>query len=143
MKNQKCNQPTESPNRANQKNNLVANLFLFNTVFMLFTKEFNGVIGIDLSQTSFNIIQLNEGFRSNTFYVINNLIFCVVFYKQKSYLLRLAFFVSVEKFIYKFGMLLGIYEFNKGYSDYLSIGVMVAFMIFDKIKWRFRLDMFS
>ena len=107
---------------------------------MLFTKEFSGLIGIDLSQTSFNIIQINEDIRSNIFYVINNLMFCIFFYKQKSYLLRLAFFVAVEKFIYKLGMLLSIYEFNKGYSDFLSIGVMIAFMIFDKVKWRFRLN---
>ena len=133
----------ENQNLKSRKNNIVANLFLFNTVFMLFTKEFSGTIGIDFTKTSFNIIQLNEDFRSNAFYVINNLIFCVLFYKQKSYLLRLAFFVAVEKFIYKAGMLLDFYEFNKGYSDYLSLGVMVAFMIFDKIKWRFRLDIFS
>ena len=107
---------------------------------MLFTKEFNGLIGIDLSQTSFNIIQINEDIRSNVFYVINNLMFCIFFYKQKSYLLRLAFFVAVEKFIYKLGMLLGIYKFNKGYSDFLSISVMIAFMVFDKVKWRFRLN---
>jgi len=68
--------------------------------------------------------------------------FCVLFYKQKPYLLRLAFFVAVEKFIYKAGMLLGFYEFNKGYSDYLSISVMIAFMVFDKVKWKFRSDIF-
>lgn len=128
----------ENQNLKNQRNNLVANLFLFNTVFMLFTKEFSGTIGIDLAQTSFNVIQINEDFRSNAFYVINNLMFCVLFYRQKSYLLKLAFFVAVEKFIYKLGMLLGFYEFNKGYSDYLSLGVIIAFMIFDKTKWRFR-----
>jgi len=133
----------ENPNLTSRKNRIVANLFLFNTIFMLFTKEFDGTIGIDLSQTSFNVIQLNEDFRSNVFYVINNLMFCILFYRQKSYLLRLAFFIAVEKFIYKLGMLVGIYEFNKGYSDYLSIGVMVAFMIYDKIKWRFRLDTFT
>lgn len=105
---------------------------------MLFTKEFNGLVGIDLTQTSFNVIQINEDFRSNVFYVINNSMFCVLFYRQKSYLLRLAFVVAIEKFIYKLGMLLGFYEFNKGYSDYLSLGVMIAFMIFDKIKWKFR-----
>lgn len=105
---------------------------------MLFTKEFDGLVGIDLTQTSFNIIQLNEDFRSNVFYVINNLMFCVLFYRQKSYLLKLAFVVAIEKFIYKLGMLLGFYEFNKGYSDYLSLGVMISFMIFDKIKWKFR-----
>lgn len=133
----------ESQSQASRRNNLVANLFLFNTVFMLFTKEFGGTIGINLSQTSFNIIQLNEDFRSNVFYVINNLMFCVLFYKQKSYLLRLAFVVAVEKFIYRVGMLAGFYEFNKGYSDYLSVGVMVAFMVFDKVKWRLRSDIFG
>lgn len=105
---------------------------------MLFTKEFSGIIGIDFSQTSFNVIQVHEDFRSNLFYVINNLMFCVLFYRQKSYLLRLAFVVAVEKFIYKLGMLFEFYEFNKGYSDYLSLGVLIAFMIFDKVKWRFR-----
>ena len=109
---------------------------------MLFTKEFSGTIRIDLSQTSFNVIQINEDVRSNLFYVINNLIFVIFFYKQKSYLLRLAFLVAIEKLIYKFGMLVGLYEFNKGYSDFLSIGVMVAFMIYDKIKWKFRLGIF-
>lgn len=133
----------ESQNRTSQRSSLIANLFLFNTIFMLFSKEFKGTIGLDSTQTSFNIIQLNEDFRSNVFYVINNLIFCILFYRQKSYLLRLAFFVAVEKFIYKVGMLVGFYEFNKGYSDYLSIGVMVAFMIYDKIKWRFHLDTFT
>lgn len=132
----------ESQSHKNQRNNILANLFLFNTIFMLFTKEFSGGIGIDLSQTSFNIIQLNQDFRSNVFYVVNNFIFCVLFYKQKSCLLRLAFFVAVEKFIYKLGMLLGFYEFDKGYSDFLSISVMIAFMIFDKIKWKFRLGIF-
>ena len=132
----------ENPNRTNRKNSLVANLFLFNTIFMLFTKEFSGTIRIDLSQTSFNVIQINEDVRSNLFYVINNLIFVIFFYKQKSYLLRLAFLVAIEKLIYKFGMLVGLYEFNKGYSDFLSIGVMVAFMIYDKIKWKFRLGIF-
>ena len=112
----------ENPNRISRKNSLVANLFLFNTIFMLFTKEFSGTTGIDLSQTSFNVIQLNEDFRSN--------------------LLRLAFVVAVEKLIYKFGMLVGLYEFDKGYSDFLSIGVMVAFMIYDKVKWKFRLGGF-
>lgn len=130
--------PMESQSHKNQRNSILSNLFLFNTVFMLFTKEFSGTIGIDLSQTSFNVIQINEDIRSNIFYVINNLIFCVLFYKQNSYLLKLAFFVAVEKFIYKLGMLLGFYDFNKGYSDFLSIAVMVAFMIFDKIKWKFR-----
>lgn len=110
---------------------------------MLFTKEFDGLIGIDLTQTSFNIIQINEDIRSNVFYVINNLMFCIFFYKEKSYLLRLAYTIAVEKFFYKFGMLVGLYEFNKGYSDFLSIAVMVAFMIYDKIKWRFRSDIFS
>lgn len=133
----------ENQNRTSQRSSLIANLFLFNTIFMLFSKEFKGTIGLDSTQTSFNIIQLNEDFRSNVFYVINNLIFCILFYRQKSYLLRLAFFVAVEKFIYKVGMLVGFYEFNKGYSDYLSIGVMVAFMIYDKIKWRFHLDTFT
>jgi hypothetical protein len=109
---------------------------------MLFTKEFDGTIGIDFSQTSFNIIQINEDIRSNVFYVINNFIFCVFFYKQQSYLLRLAFVVAVEKLIYKLGMLVGFYDFNKGYSDFLSIGVMVAFMIYDKIKWKYRLGTF-
>lgn len=108
---------------------------------MLFTKEFSGTIGIDLTQTSFNIIQINEDIRSNIFYVINNFIFCVFFYKQKSYLLRLAFIVAIEKLVYKFGMLIGIYNFNKGYSDFLSIVVMISFMIFDKIKWKFRSGM--
>lgn len=130
-----------NPNRTNQRSNLIANLFLFNTVFMLFTKEFSGTIGIDLTQTSFNIIQINEDIRSNIFYVINNFIFCVFFYKQKSYLLRLAFIVAIEKLVYKFGMLIGIYNFNKGYSDFLSIVVMISFMIFDKIKWKFRSGM--
>lgn len=132
-----------NPTQKSRKNNLVANLFLFNTVFMLFTKEFDGLIGIDLTQTSFNIIQINEDIRSNVFYVINNLMFCIFFYKEKSYLLRLAYTIAVEKFFYKFGMLVGLYEFNKGYSDFLSIAVMVAFMIYDKIKWRFRSDIFS
>ena len=132
----------ENPNRTSRKNKIVANLFLFNTIFMLFTKEFNGTIGIDLSQTSFNVIQLNEDFRSNLFYVINNLMFVVFFYNQESYLLRLAFVVAVEKLIYKFGMFVGIYDFNKGYSDFLSIGVIIAFMIYDKIKWKFRLGGF-
>jgi len=109
---------------------------------MLFTKEFSGTIGIDLSLTSFNVIQINEDFRSNLFYVINNFIFCVFFFRQKSYLLRLAFIIAVEKLIYKLGMLIGLYEFNKGYSDILSIFVMVSFMIYDKIKWKFRLDTF-
>lgn len=133
----------ESQRQKNQKNNILANLFLFNTVFMLFTKEFNGTIGVDFSQTSFNVIQLNEDFRSNAFYVINNLMFCVLFYGQKPYLFRLAFVVAVEKFIYKFGMLLGFYDFNKGYSDFLSLGVMIAFMVFDKVKWKLRLDIFT
>ena len=128
-----------NPNQKSQKRtNLVANLFLFNTVFMLFTHEFNGIIGIDLNQTSFNVIQLNEDIRSNIFYTVNGLIFCVLFYKSTSYLAKLAFSVAVLKFLYKLGMLIGLYEFNKGYSDYLSIGVMVAFMVYDKIKWKFR-----
>jgi len=133
----------ENQSQASRKNNIVANLFLLNTVFMLFTKEFSGIIGIDSTQTSFNIIQINEDFRSNVFYVINNLMFCVFFYKEKSYLLRLSFIIAAEKFIYKLGMLLGLYEFNKGYSDYLSLGVLIAFMVYDKIKWKFRLDIFS
>lgn len=121
---------------------MAANLFLFNTIFMLFTKEFNGTIGIDLSQTSFNIIQINEDIRSNLFYVINNLTFCVFFYRKKEYLLRLAFVIAVEKLIYKLGMLIHLYEFNKGYSDFLSIAVMITFMVYDKVRWRFRLDTF-
>jgi hypothetical protein len=129
-------------NQKNQKNNLAANLFLFNTAFMLFTKEFSGTMGMDLSATSFNVIQINEDIRSNIFYVVNNLIFCVFFYRQKEYLLRLAFWIAVAKFIYKFGMLVGVYEFNKGYSDFLSIAIMVLFMIFDKIKWKFRSGIF-
>ncbi len=110
---------------------------------MLFTKEFDGTIGVDLSQNSFNFIQINEDIRSNVFYVINNLTFCVFFYGQKSYLMRLAFVVAIEKLIYKLGMLFGFYEFNKGYSDFLSIAVMISFMIFDKVKWRFRSDIFT
>lgn len=134
----------ENQSRKNQKNNiLAANLFLFNTVFMLLTKEFDGIIRVDLTETSFNVIQINEDIRSNLFYVINNLIFCVFFYGQKLYLIRLAFVIAGEKLAYKFGMLIGLYEFNKGYSDFLSILVMVSFMIFDKIKWKFRSDIFT
>lgn len=104
---------------------------------MLFTKEFSGTVGIDFSQTSFNIIQINEDIRSNIFYVINNMTFCVFFYRKKGYLMQLAFVIAVENLIYKIGMLVVFYEFNKGYSDFLSISVMITFMVYDKVKWRF------
>lgn len=128
-----------------QKSNLtlVANLFLFNTIFMLFTKEFNGIIGIDLSETSFNVIQINEDIRSNIYFTINALIFCILFWKSNFYLVRLAYLVAMIKFIYKLGMLFGFYEYNSGYSDFLSLGTMIAFMIYDKIKWKFLSDIFT
>lgn len=135
----------ENQTPKSQKSNLtlVANLFLFNTIFMLFTKEFNGIIGIDLSETSFNVIQINEDIRSNIYFTINALIFCILFWKSNVYLIRLAYSIAVIKFIYKLGMLLNFYEYNSGYSDYLSLGTMIFFMIYDKIKWKFLSDIFT
>lgn len=65
-------QPMENQTQKSQKSNLalIANLFLLNTVFMLFTKEFDGLIGIDLSETSFNIIQINEDIRQKHIKII-------------------------------------------------------------------------
>lgn len=122
---------------------LVANLFLFNTIFMLFTKEFDGIVGIDLSETSFNVIQINEDIRSNIYFTINALIFCILFRKSNVYLIRLAYSIAVIKFIYKLGMLLNFYGYNSGYSDYLSLGTMIFFMIYDKIKWKFLSDIYT
>lgn len=138
-------QPMENQTLKSRKSNLalIANLFLLNTVFMLFTKEFDGIIGIYLSETSFNVIQINEDIRSNIYYTINALIFCILFYKSKVYLIRLAYAVAVIKFIYKLGMLFGLYSYNSGYSDFLSLGTMIAFMIYDKIKWKFLSDIFT
>ena len=135
----------ENQTQKSQKSNLalIANLFLLNTVFMLFTKEFDGLIGIDLSETSFNIIQINEDIRSNIYYTINALIFCILFYKSKIYLIRLAYSIALIKFIYKLGMLFGLYSYNSGYSDFLSLGTMITFMIYDKIKWKFLSDIFT
>lgn len=135
----------ENQTPKSQKSNLilVANLFLFNTIFMLFTKEFNGIIGIDLSETSFNVIQINEDIRSNIYFTINSLIFCILFRKSNVYLIRLAYSIAVIKFIYKLGMLLNFYEYNSGYSDYLSLGTMIFFMIYDKIKWKFLSDIYT
>ena len=135
----------ENQTPKSQKSNLtlVANLFLFNTIFMLFTKEFNGIIGIDLSETSFNIIQINEDIRSNIYFTINALIFCILFWKSNVYLIRLAYAVAMIKFIYKLGMLFSFYKYNSGYSDFLSLGTMITFMIYDKIKWKFLSDIFT
>ena len=126
----------ENLSHQNQKNNLIANLFLFNTIFMLFSKEFNGIIEIDLSFNSFNFLLINEDIRSNVFYVINNLMICLFFYGQKSYFMRLSFVIAIEKLVYKLGMLIGFYEYNKGFSDFLNIGVLISFLIFNKIKWK-------
>lgn len=135
----------ENQTQKSQKSNLtlVANLFLFNTIFMLFTKEFNGIVVIDLSETSFNIIQINEDIRSNIYFTINALIFCILFRKSNVYLIRLAYSIAVIKFIYKLGMLLNFYEYNSGYSDFLSLGTMIVFMIYDKIKWKFLSDIYT
>lgn len=135
----------ENQTPKSQKSNLtlVANLFLFNTIFMLFTKEFNGIIGIDLSETSFNVIQINEDIRSNIYFIINALIFCILFRKSNVYLIRLAYSIALIKFIYKLGMLFGLYSYNSGYSDFLSLGTMIAFMIYDKIKWKFLSDIYT
>jgi len=135
----------ENQTPKSQKSNLtlVANLFLFNTIFMLFTKEFNGIIGIDLSETSFNVIQINEDIRSNIYFTINALIFCILFWKSNVYLIRLAYAVAMIKFIYKLGMLFSFYKYNSGYSDFLSLGTMITFMIYDKIKWKFLSDIFT
>ena len=103
---------------------------------MLFSKEFNGIIEIDLSFNSFNFLLINEDIRSNVFFVINNLMICLFFYGQKSYFMRLAFVIAIEKFVYKLGMLIGFYEYNKGFSDFLNIGVLISFLIFNKIKWK-------
>lgn len=137
--------PMVNQTQKNQKSNLalIANLFLLNTIFMLFTKEFDGIVGIDLSETSFNVIQINEDIRSNIYFTINALIFCILFRKSNVYLIRLAYSIAVIKFIYKLGMLLNFYEYNSGYSDYLSLGTMIFFMIYDKIKWKFLSDIYT
>jgi len=98
---------------------------------MQFTTGFDGVMSIDFSRSVFNIININDDFRSNVYFLLNSLVFVVLFYKQAGVVFRLAFFIACEKFIYKFGMLLHLYEFNDGWSDILGVVAIITFLIFE------------
>lgn len=121
---------------------LIWSLYIFFavTTFMAFTTECEKGFHFNDSATVFNKIQIQKSIRSNFYFLLNDLILLPVFYRRKKKILKLGFGLFAQKFIYNLGLLLEFYEFNKGYSDFLNIGIIASFLIYDTIteKWNFQ-----
>lgn len=111
------------------------------TLFMSFTTECKEGFNFDNTATVFNKIQIQKDIRSNIYFLLNDLILLPVFYKRRNRLLKLGFWLFLQKALYNFGLLFKLYEFNKGYSDFLNIAIIASFLTYDIIseKWNFRL----
>ena len=118
-------------------------IFFAVTMFMSFTTECDCGLNYDSTATVFNKIQIQKSVRSNFYFLLNDLILLPVFYRRKKKILKLAFWLFAQKFIYNLGLLLEFYPFNKGYSDFLNISIIASFLIYDTIaeKWNFQLKL--
>lgn len=121
---------------------LIWSLYIFFavTLFMSFTTECKEGFHYDGTATIFNRIQIEKNIRSNFYFLLNDLILLPVFYRRRNRILKLGFWLFAQKAIYNFGLLINLYEFNKGYSDFLNITIIASFLIFDLIsdKWNYR-----
>ncbi len=115
-------------------------IFFFVTMFMSFTTECKEGFHYNATATIFNRIEIEKSIRSNFYFLLNDLILLPVFYRRKNKILRLGFWIFSQKFVYNLGLLFNLYEFNKGYSDFLNIAIIASFLIYDIVsdKWNFR-----
>lgn len=100
----------------------------------------NGEFSINLSSV-FNIVTMDKSLRGNIYFTLNELPLLFIFYNRKQKVLRLAFWVVLSKFLYNLGILLTLFPYDKGYSDYLNVIIVGFFLFFDVYnpKWKFQL----
>ena len=100
----------------------------------------NGEFGINLSSI-FNLVTIDKSVRGNVYFVLNELPLLFIFYNRKQKVLRLAFWVVLSKFLYNLSILLTLYPYDKGYSDYLNVIIVGLFLFFDiyNPKWKSQL----
>lgn len=115
---------------------------LFSTIFMSFTDKGTG-LDIDLSRDIFSIILIDKEIRGNLYFVLNEIPLLFILYNRRQNILKLAFYIVLSKFAYNFGILVGLWQYEKGYSDYLNVLIVALFLFFDLYnkKWKSQLGL--
>lgn len=115
---------------------------LFSTIFMSFTDKGAG-LDIDLSRDIFSIILIDKEIRGNLYFVLNEIPLLFILYNRKQNILKLAFYIVLSKFAYNFSILIGLWQYEKGYSDYLNVLIVALFLFFDLYnkKWKSQLGL--
>lgn len=102
-------------------------IFILNTLFMHFTG----------SKDSLFIVE--EGIRTDVWYCTIYLSFIFIFLsKIEIKFIKLAFLIALARGVYNFLILLKVIEYGKGWSDFLTLAIVLIFAFSEGVKiiWR-------